>query len=73
MPAPSEPAPLQFAPVIVEPASALQPTSPRPKRARRRNRGGDIELEIGGIAVRVERGADAKTVAAVIRALKAEP
>ncbi len=61
MPAPSEPGP------------ALQPTSPRPKRARRRKRGGDIELEIGGVAVRVERGADAKTVATVIRALKAEP
>ena len=73
MPPPSEPAPLQFAPVIVEPATAPPPTSPRPKRARRRNRAGGIELEIGGVAVRVERGADAKTVAAVIRALKAEP
>jgi transposase len=30
-----------------------------------------IELEIDGIAMRVGRGADAKTVAAVIRALKA--
>jgi transposase len=30
-----------------------------------------IELEIDGIAMRVGRGADAKTIAAVIRALKA--
>jgi len=30
-----------------------------------------IELEIDGIAMRVGRGADSKTVAAVIRALKA--
>ncbi|MFC3722055.1 hypothetical protein [Neoaquamicrobium sediminum] len=32
---------------------------------------GVIELEIDGVAMRVGRGADAKTVAAVIRALKA--
>lgn len=70
-PAAAEP-PLQFAPVILEPAPAPQPVSPRPKRARRRSRVGGIELEIGGVAVRVERGADTKTVAAVIRALKAE-
>jgi hypothetical protein len=38
----------------------------------RGRRGGDggIRLEIGGVRVHVERGADAKTVAAVIRALK---
>jgi transposase len=30
-----------------------------------------IELEIDGVAMRVGHGADAKTVAAVIRALKA--
>jgi transposase len=30
-----------------------------------------IELEIDGVSVRVGRGADARTVAAVIRALKA--
>ena len=69
-PAPVEPL---FAPVIVEP-------SPEPlkqviaKSSRRRSRrGGDggIELEIDGVAVRVERGAEAKTVSAVIKALKA--
>jgi len=69
------PAELQFAPVIVEPPPAL-PAPSRPKRSpRRRRRGGDggIELEIDGVVMRVARGADAKTVAAVIRALKAEP
>ena len=52
--------------------------APRPESAARRRRkqkaardGGVIELEIDGIAMRVGRGADAKTVAAVIRALKA--
>jgi transposase len=30
-----------------------------------------IELEIDGVAMRVGRGADTRTVAAVIRALKA--
>jgi hypothetical protein len=30
-------------------------------------------MEIGGVTVRVGRGAEAKTVAAVIRALKATP
>lgn len=62
-----------FAPVVVEPAP-VAPEKPRsPKRPRRRSRGGGgIELEIDGVVVRVERGADAKTVAAVIGALKAE-
>jgi transposase len=32
---------------------------------------GIIEIEIDGVTVRVGRGADAKTVAAVLRALKA--
>jgi len=34
---------------------------------------GLIEMEIGGVTVRVGRGAEAKTVAAVIHALKASP
>ena len=42
------------------------------KRARRADGfSGIIELEIDGVMVRVGRGAEAKTVAAVIRALKA--
>ena len=47
------------------------------RKPRRVGRAGDaagiIEMEIGGVTVRVGRGAEAKTVAAVIRALKATP
>lgn len=67
------PAPL-FAPVILEPAS--DPPAPArsrtPRRKARFSRDGGIELEIDGVTVRVGRGAEAKTVAAIIRALKAE-
>jgi len=46
-----------------------------PARAAESRRGGDalgvIEVEIDGVTVRVGRGAEAKTVAAVLRALKA--
>lgn len=63
---------LQFAPVIVEPAPALAASRPKRWRGRGRQGGeGGIEFEIGRVAVRVERGADTETVAAVIRALKA--
>jgi transposase len=69
--APADSGSLQFAPVLVESMPAVSHV--RPKRLRSRGRrGGDggIRLEIGGVKVRVERGADAKTVAAVVRALK---
>lgn len=64
-----------FVPVVVTPPSEPGP-APKPARTRRRSRGslrpgGLIELEIDGVVVRVGRGSDAKTVAAVIRALKA--
>jgi transposase len=62
-----------FAPVIVEASpEPLKQVILKPSR-RRSRRGGDggIELEIDGVVVRVERGADAKTVSAVIKALKA--
>lgn len=62
-----------FVPAVVE--------APLPKRAvRRRGRkrtrqagrtSGTIEVEIDGVTVRVGRGANAKTVAAVLHALKA--
>jgi transposase len=70
----TEPGTPPFVPVIVEPAPAPASAALHPKRLRRWRRAGEggIELEISGVTVRVERGADANTVAAVIRALKAE-
>lgn len=63
-----------FVPVIVapepEPPCNELPTPSKPRR-RRRNEGASIELEIGGVVVRVGRGADAGAIAAVIGALKA--
>ena len=72
-PAAAEPA---FIPVMIDAAPAPQdnPTPPpsEPKRqARRRHERGGIELEIGDVTVRVGVGADARTITAVIRALKA--
>ncbi len=65
-----DPAPrVDFVPALVEAAE--------PERSERARRGppragrGDIELEFEGVVVRVRRGAEAKTVAAVIKALKA--
>jgi transposase len=62
----------QFVPAIVE--SALPEGAARRRqrqRARPEDRPGIIEVEIDGVSVRVGRGADVKTVAVVIRALKA--
>ena len=62
----------QFVPAVIE-APAPEPACQRVRPSRRR-RGGDdagvIEVEIDGVTVRVGRGAEAKTVAAVLRALK---
>ncbi len=66
--APASPPPL-FAPAIIEPARvepARVPREPGPARAT-----AAIELEINGVNIRVGRGVDAKTVTAVLRALKA--
>jgi transposase len=58
-----------FVPAVV---SAPEPAAMRPIRPWKQAvpDAGVIELEIDGIAMRVGRGADAETVAAVIRALK---
>lgn len=66
------PTPL-FTPVVVEPApTPASPEARRPVRSEGRRSGdGGIELDIDGVTVRVDRGAEAKTVAAIIRALKA--
>ncbi len=65
-----------FVPAMVtavspEPAPQTHPARPRKRKAARD--AGVIELEIDGVAMRVGRGADSRTVAAVIRALKATP
>jgi transposase len=58
---------MTFVPALVEAPDKPGRARPRPARAGR----GDIELEIDGVVVCVRRGAEAKTVAAVIKALKA--
>lgn len=63
----------QFVPAIVEtvlPSPVLQGRQrKRPGQVNRSS--GSIEVEIDGMTVRIGRGAEAKTVAAVLRALKA--
>lgn len=63
----------KFVPAVVEPALPAWPSRGRPrKRTRQVDRStGSIEVEIEGVSVRIGRGAEAKTVAAVLRALKA--
>ena len=66
------PEPLFVPAVVAEPMSELAAIASSKQRKRKAVRdAGVIELEIDGVAMRVGRGADAKTVAAVIRALKA--
>jgi transposase len=63
----------KFVPAVVEtvPAAGVA-VGRRCKRTRQVDRiSGVIEVEIAGMTVRIGRGADAKTVAAVLRALKA--
>ena len=63
----------QFVPAVIESALPAGAVRRRPRqRARPVDPGsGIIELEIGGVSVRVGRGADVETVAVVIQALKA--
>ncbi|MFZ5739528.1 MAG: IS66-like element accessory protein TnpA [Pseudomonadota bacterium] len=72
---PATPEPQMFVPAVVAPSSPPAADSPPRRRyVRKTPEGGEstgnIELEINGVAVRVGRGADAATVAAVIHALK---
>jgi transposase len=69
-PAPEASAP-SFVPAIVTVPEPLAPRPASPRKRRAVRDAGIIELEIDGIAMRVGRGAEAKTIAAVIRALKA--
>jgi transposase len=65
----------RFVPAVVEQRKP-QPVR-KPRKPRRAGRSGDatgiIEIEIGGVTVRVGRGAEARTITAVIHALKASP
>jgi transposase len=60
--------PTRFVPVVIEAAAT---TAVTPKKRRRRGAQGGIEVEIDGVTVRIGRGAETRTVAAVIQALKA--
>jgi transposase len=64
------PAP-QFVPAVVEPALPARPSDGRPRQRTRSS--GSIEVEIEGVSLRIGHGAEAKMVAAVLRALKAGP
>ena len=64
---------LLFVPAVVDAALPAQAVRRRGRgRTRQVDRtAGVIEVEIDGVTVRIGRGAEAKTVAAVLRALKA--
>jgi transposase len=62
-------------PAVIEaelPEATVRRRSRRPMRQADRSCGIIIEIELDGVTVRVGRGADAKTVATVLRALKAD-
>jgi transposase len=63
----------QFVPAVVEAAiPSLVLRGRQRKRTGQVSRScGSIEVEINGVTIRIGRGAEAKTVAAVLRALKA--
>ena len=64
----------QFVPAVIEaqlPEATVRRRSRGPARQEDRSCG-IIEIEIDSVTVRVGRGADAKTVATVLRALKAD-
>jgi transposase len=63
---------LQFVPAVVDVASSASPVRRQRKapQCKAEPGAGTIEVEIDGVTVRVGHGADAKTVTAVLRALK---
>jgi transposase len=63
----------KFVPALIETSLPEGPARGRQHRRTRRvdRTSGMIEVEIEGVSVRIGRGAEAKTVAAVLRALKA--
>ena len=61
---------LQFVPAVMDARSSLVPQRRAP-RCKAAAGAGTIEVEINGVTVRVGRGADAKPLMTVLRALKA--
>jgi transposase len=65
----------RFVPAVVEEPSPLAESKRQQRGSRSTKRSGRapgiVEVEIGGVTVRVGRGAESKIVTAVIRALKA--
>jgi transposase len=63
----------KFVPAVVETALPSRPARKRRRRMHQVDRtSGSIEVEIEGVTVRIGHGADAKTIAAVLRALRAD-
>lgn len=64
-----------FVPAELEAPVAPENSTKRPRRRGRRpsEAAGLIEIEFNGVVIRAGRGADTKTMAALIRALKAAP
>jgi transposase len=64
----------KFVPAVVDSAVLARASHGRPrKRTGHLDRStGSIEVEIEGVSVRIGRGAEARMVAAVLRALKAD-
>jgi transposase len=64
-----------FVPAVIDAQSAPIPSGLTPvvrqRRVGRKREAVVVELEIDGVAVKIARGADAKTIAAVIDALRA--
>jgi len=62
----------KFVPALVETALPARAADERQQKRRRQvaRSSGIIEVEIDGVTVRIGRGAEVKTVAAVLRALK---
>lgn len=59
-----------FVEAIVDPVNVPETVGPRASPHDASAQSGTIEVEIDGVMVRVGRGADARTIAAVLRALK---
>jgi len=64
-----------FVPAVLDAPAASENSTKRPRRRGRRSSesAGLIEIEFNGVVIRAGRGADTKTMAALIRALKAAP